>query len=423
MKQRKPPKSRLKLEMEVDRFSNLPSDVVEKILSRLPIREAVRTSVLSTKWRYRSAMLPHLVFDDQCVSTRKNITFVNIVDHVLLGHIGPIHKFELSGGDCLDNWDIDRWILHLSRNSIKEFILVIRQGFNHRIPSCLFSCQDMIHLELLGCVLKPPSTFKGFRNLKSLVFQRVTLAQDVFQNLIACCPLLEKLTLSIPTFHHLKIDAPNLQFLDVEGDFEDVTFENTLNLADVCIRIYPRGRTWVCDNSNLVKLLVQLPLIQRLKIGRYFLQILVVGSLSPKLPKPCLYLKFLSVVVNLNDPAEVLTVLCLLRSSPAVQELEIAAPQEVQAALSEVNSLYGNWIFPLTQLRLVKIYYVSDVKTELDFIRFLLLNSPVLEKMIVTPDDASDSLKLIKQFLRLGRASVHSEIIFLDPYSSGNFSS
>ncbi|ONH92000.1 hypothetical protein PRUPE_8G148900 [Prunus persica] len=371
MKQRKPPKSRLKLEMEVDRFSNLPSDVVEKILSRLPIREAVRTSVLSTKWRYRSAMLPHLVFDDQCVSTRKNITFVNIVDHVLLGHIGPIHKFELSGGDCLDNWDIDRWILHLSRNSIKEFILVIRQGFNHRIPSCLFSCQDMIHLELLGCVLKPPSTFKGFRNLKSLVFQRVTLAQDVFQNLIACCPLLEKLTLSIPTFHHLKIDAPNLQFLDVEGDFEDVTFENTLNLADVCIRIYPRGRTWVCDNSNLVKLLVQLPLIQRLKIGRYFLQ----------------------------------------------------APQEVQAALSEVNSLYGNWIFPLTQLRLVKIYYVSDVKTELDFIRFLLLNSPVLEKMIVTPDDASDSLKLIKQFLRLGRASVHSEIIFLDPYSSGNFSS
>ncbi|CAB4321047.1 unnamed protein product [Prunus armeniaca] len=287
----------------------------------------------------------------------------------------------------------------------------------------------MIHLELLICVLKPPSTFKGFRNLKSLLLKGVTLDQDVFQNLIACCPLLEKLTLSIPTFTHLKIDAPNLQFLDVEGDFEDVTFENTLNLADVRVCIYPHGRTWVWDNSNLVKFLVQLPLVQRLNIGRYFLQILVVGSLSPKLPKPCLYLKFLSIMVNFNDPAEVLTVLCLLRSSPAVQELEISvypalveeqdfyAHQEVQAALSEVNSLYGNWIFPVTQLRLVRISYIFDLKTELDFIRFLLLNSPVLEKMIVTPDDASDSLELIKQFLRLGRASVHSEIIFLDPDS------
>ncbi|CAL2279436.1 unnamed protein product [Prunus armeniaca] len=669
--------------MEFDRISNLPSDVVEQILSHLPIREAVRTSVLSSNWRYRSAMLPHLVFDYQCFSREKHVTFVNIVDHVLLGHIGPIHKFKLSHFGCLATWDIDRWILHLSRNSVKELILVIWEGGRYRVPSYLYSCQDIIRLELFRCLLKPPPTFKGFRNLKSLVIDHVTLAQDVFhniiaccsllekltllgfsfthlkidapnlqflhvegdfedvtfektlnladvcismdnyvdqrwvcnsssnlvkflvqlphiqrlkiqgfflqilaigalsaelpkpwlylkflsisinfndpreiltalrllrsspavqeleisadpslpelgfsadqevqvalsemnslygncicpftqlrlvkisdfsdvktefdfirflllnspvlekmivkpafadgslellkqllrlgfrnlkslllkgvtldqdvfQNLIACCPLLEKLTLSIPTFTHLKIDAPNLQFLDVEGDFEDVTFENTLNLADVRVCIYPHGRTWVWDNSNLVKFLVQLPLVQRLNIGRYFLQILVVGSLSPKLPKPCLYLKFLSIMVNFNDPAEVLTVLCLLRSSPAVQELEISvypalveeqdfyAHQEVQAALSEVNSLYGNWIFPVTQLRLVRISYIFDLKTELDFIRFLLLNSPVLEKMIVTPDDASDSLELIKQFLRLGRASVHSEIIFLDPDS------
>ncbi|CAL9022616.1 unnamed protein product [Prunus brigantina] len=420
--------------MELDRFSNLPSDVIENILSRLPIREAVRTSVLSSNWRYRSAMLRHLVFDDRCVSTQKHITFVDIVDHVLLVHIGPIHTFRLSHRGVLANWDIDRWILHLSRNSIKEVILRNRAmfTFRYRVPSYLFSCQDIIHLELLLCVLKPPPTFEGFRNLKSLVFDQVTLDQDVCQNLIACCPLLEKLTLLRPGFTHLKIDAPNLQFLYVEGFFEDITFENTLNLTDVCIS-YPHrdGRTWVCDNSNLVKFLVQLPFIQRLKITNFcFLQNLVfgslspnVGSLSPKLPKPCLYLKFLSIKVTFNDPTEVLTVLCLLRSSPAVQELEISAnctleepdfdaQQEVQAALSELNSLYGNWICPFTQLRLVKISNICNVKTELDFIRFLLLNSPVLKKMIVTPSNATDSRELMKQFLRLGRVSVHSEIIF-----------
>ncbi|XP_008236273.1 PREDICTED: F-box/FBD/LRR-repeat protein At1g13570-like isoform X2 [Prunus mume] len=376
MEQREPPKSRSKSESELDRISNLPSDVLEQILSHLPIREVARTSVLSSKWRYRTAMIRHLVFDKQCVSTKKRITFVDIVDHVLLGHIGPIHKFKLSHLDRLATWDIDRWILHLSRNSIKEFVLEIEEVCCYSIPSYLFSCEDMIHLELFSCLIKPPPTFKGFRNLKSLVFQRVTLAQDAFQNLIACCPLLERLTLREFNFTHLKIDAPNLKFLDVEGDFEDVIFQNTLNLADVCICTDTSvGQRWACDSTHsmLVKFLVHLPHIQRLKIQGFFLQ--AAGS--------------------------------------AFQE--ISADREGHSALSEVNSLYGNWIFPFSQLRFVKMSDVSDVKAELDFIRFLLLNSPVLEKIIVKPAYADDSWELVKQLLRLGRASVHSEIIFLDP--------
>lgn len=82
--------------MELDIISNLPSDVIEQILSHLPIRDAVRTSILSRNWRYRWATIRHLVFDNQCVSTQKRISFVNIVDHVLQGRIGPMHKFELS---------------------------------------------------------------------------------------------------------------------------------------------------------------------------------------------------------------------------------------------------------------------------------------------------------------------------------------
>lgn len=99
------------------------------------------------------AMLPHLVFDQLCNSS--------IVDHVLFSHIGPISKFQ-----CIQEFehirDIDRWILHLSRHSISEFILEIWYGGEGRyaLPSCIFSCQDMIHLKLSGCLLKPPSTFK-----------------------------------------------------------------------------------------------------------------------------------------------------------------------------------------------------------------------------------------------------------------------
>lgn len=267
------------MDMDLDRISNLPGHVVEQILSFLPIKEAVRTSVLSTKWRYKSAMLPHLVFDNHCVSAHSLVSFVNIVDHVLLLHIGPVHKFKLSNRDFLATSDIDRWILHLSRCSIKEFILEIWKGNRYKLPSCLFSCQDMIHLELFNCLIRPPSTFKGFKCLKSLDLQHVTLDQNVFDNMIVCCPLLEKLTvMNFDGFTHLNIDAPNLQFFDVGGVFEGVILKNTLNLAVISIGLYEHPvnyqRRGPSSSSNLLKFFAHLPHIQRLEIQSYFLKVI-----------------------------------------------------------------------------------------------------------------------------------------------------
>ncbi|KAE9454470.1 hypothetical protein C3L33_13621, partial [Rhododendron williamsianum] len=48
-----------------DIISYLPSNVTENILKGLPLRDAVRTSVLSRKWRYKWVTLPELVFNDK----------------------------------------------------------------------------------------------------------------------------------------------------------------------------------------------------------------------------------------------------------------------------------------------------------------------------------------------------------------------
>lgn len=52
-------------------------------------------------------------------------------------------------------------------------------------------------------------------------------------------------------------------------------------------------------------------------------QYLAVGDVPRELPELCLSLNFLSVGVNLNNSNEIRAVLCLLRSSPALQELHI----------------------------------------------------------------------------------------------------
>lgn len=286
-KHREPPNFPCETGTELDRISSLPGHVLDQILSKLPIRDAVRTSALSRKWRYKWAKIPHLVFDNDCVlipsqdQTLLRNKLVNIVDHVLLLHNGPIHNFKLSHRDLLGVSDIDRWILHLSRRSIKEFILEIWKGQRYRLPSCLFSFENLIHLELFNCWLNPPPTFKGFRNLKSLDLQHITVAQHVFENLISGCYLLEKLTLmNFDGFTFLNISAPNLQYFDVGGVFDDVCFENTLQLTLISIGLYANIKNDEIvahgSSSKLVRFFVNLPHIRRLEIQSNFLKVMVI---------------------------------------------------------------------------------------------------------------------------------------------------
>ncbi|GKV04763.1 hypothetical protein SLEP1_g16876 [Rubroshorea leprosula] len=129
-KQREPPKFPCKVETVLDRISSLPGHLIDNFLSHLPVKDAVRTSVLSRKWRYKWATVPSLVFDTQCLAASsldpaliKN-KLVSIVDHVLLLHNGPIQKFKLSHRDLLGAADIDRFFLYqeaLSKNSYLKF--------------------------------------------------------------------------------------------------------------------------------------------------------------------------------------------------------------------------------------------------------------------------------------------------------------
>lgn len=63
----------------------------------------------------------------------------------------------------------------------------------------------------------------------------------------------------------------------------------------------------------------------------------------------------------------------------------------------------------------MKISGICGVKLELDFMNFLLLTSPVLEKLIIKPASVNGGWELAKELLRFRRASARAEIIYLDP--------
>jgi hypothetical protein len=65
------------------------------------------------------------------------------------------------------------------------------------------------------------------------------------------------------------------------------------------------------------------------------------------------------------------------------------------------------------RVRHVRIDGISGIKPELDFISFILLYSPVLERMTVKPA-LNAGPELVKELLRLRRASGRAEVIYLD---------
>ncbi|XP_071694122.1 F-box/FBD/LRR-repeat protein At1g13570-like isoform X2 [Rutidosis leptorrhynchoides] len=417
------------MEMEIDRISNLPGHIVDKILSLVTLRDAVRTSILSSKWRYKWVNLTSLVFDNQSVlvssqdpTVIKN-KMVKIVDHVLLLHNGPIHKFKLSHRDLQGVCDIDRWILFLSRGSVKEFILEIWKGQRYKLPSPLYLCDKLSHLELFNCLLQPPSLFNGFKMLTSLDLQHITMDQDVFDELIYKCPLLERLTLmNFEGFAHLKIHAPKLTFFDIGGVFEDVNFEKTLHLSTVSIGLYVNiGNDYELSlgtTSKLIKFFASLPSIQRLEIQSFFLKFLAVDMVPRRLSTPCMELNYLSLRINFNDFEESLAALCILRSSPNLLELEmLARPDEQTGPRAVMNNLhqedFTNCFF--NQLRFVKIVGIVGVAREMEFISFLLASSPILERMSVKPASHEGILELARELMRFKRASANCELIYLDP--------
>lgn len=266
----------------MDIISDLPQSIIENILTRLPIGDAVRTSILSTKWRYRWTMVTELVFDGNCVAPSNDRallerSFVKFVTRALFLHQGPIHKFKLSTSNLQWCPDIDQWLLFLSRTDIKELILELGETEWFRVPSCLFNCSRLTHLELHRCDFDPPLDFKGFLSLKSLNLHQVLVAPEAIESLISCCPVLESLSLTYSDSLDLNINAPNLKYLCLEGEFKDICLENTPNLLEISVAMYMNDdiaeHFEQGSSCNFTNFLGGVPLLQKLVGYIYFTKV------------------------------------------------------------------------------------------------------------------------------------------------------
>lgn len=198
--------------MARDRLSALSDELLcSHILSKLSLKDAIRCSMLSRRWRCLWTLLPRLNF-----VLLKN---TEIIDNILFFHFAELESLKIlfCVSQCEMSWK--KWPMCASLKRVKQITLKIKPYMNV-LPS-LFSCDCLTFLKLVGFDLpRLPLNFCGFRDLRTCSLILITITGEILEKLIAKCPLLENLTVKECVGRiNFKISTANLKYLDFTGNY------------------------------------------------------------------------------------------------------------------------------------------------------------------------------------------------------------
>lgn len=229
----------------VDPLSDLPPLIKENILVRLPVKDAVRTCLLSRSWKEAWISIPEIMLrDEHCVSVwtdhwrHKNSfevrQFKNVGDKVLACTRGSIMKFDISSGLDMSQ-AMDKWIPILVRRKIEHLVIELKC---YRIPLTFFSCHSLKHASLHKCRVDVPKSINGLEKLQTLDLNCCQISMEEIERWVMSCPSLQNLVLDffVPKpDSSLKIRSRSLRMVRFWGRVEDLKLE-TPNLEIVCIK-------------------------------------------------------------------------------------------------------------------------------------------------------------------------------------------
>ncbi|KAK3154055.1 hypothetical protein QOZ80_2BG0185320 [Eleusine coracana subsp. coracana] len=203
----------------LDRISNLPVKLLRDIVSRLPAKDAMRTTVLSTRWRRICHSVPLVLVDAHLIPRAATgilrllhrdadprdyrtlpLHLAATVSVALAVHPGPFRCVYVTGSNMeAQDAATARWFQLLAAKGIKELVFMNRIkkfGTDVHLPATLFRCISLTKLYLgFWCfpetaALPRSAAFPYLREvgLCSLIMKPQDLAI-----LLDRCPVLEKL--------------------------------------------------------------------------------------------------------------------------------------------------------------------------------------------------------------------------------------
>lgn len=409
--------------MAEDRISSLPDSLLTHILSFLPdTKSAVRTSILSNRWRYVFASLPNLDFDD-LVSHKLSTNFSNFVDRLISMRNVDLDRFRLKcASQNIDVLRVYAWICAVLLHNIQELDLCIlikglawpetKKQLLPPPPSNLFTSPTLVVLKLDAYLVLNVPIEVCLQNLKIIHLTDIVFPdEDTISRLISNCPMLEDLVfkdcclskikifnICSPTLKRLTIDtensdycayelvinAPNLVYFDYL-DYVPQSFSatNLQSLGEAQINIALRiflFRDYKCDyRRSIAQILRGTATVRSLSISDEVLGTFLERPYHRLPTFHCLTHLVIGVIHGVDRKL----LLLVLQSSPILESIvftngAIISYGEFEGDPNPPEPLPSCLLF---HLKTIEIKVFEGYKAELDAVKYLLKNANVLERM------------------------------------------
>ncbi|TVU32913.1 hypothetical protein EJB05_24678 [Eragrostis curvula] len=198
-----------------DRLSELPDDILHRILRFLDAEQVVELSLLSRRWRYLWTTMPFVSLRSSHKHSEK---FGNLLLLLRDGSV-PLRTFCLHSRRQKYFDHERRWLRHaLSRGLFVLQINLASKDSYFNLPECVFNCATLEEFNLSAIttreVLAPRSVCLPC--LKKLRLDFVKFSDpSVAKKLRSGCPALEDLSLSRSSLGSFKISSDTLKILSI----------------------------------------------------------------------------------------------------------------------------------------------------------------------------------------------------------------
>ncbi|KAF5184069.1 Fbd-associated f-box protein [Thalictrum thalictroides] len=416
-----------------DLISQLPDNILDSILSLLPLKNAIRTSILSKRWRnlWKSSFsyATHLDFGKDFSKAQTRGQFVSNVNRYLeLHNSNKIDEFRLlfhPGEQYKANLNI--WIEFAILRGVKNLDLVFCNDEDKeyiQLPDSLFGCNSLMHLRASHIEFNPTTEFSGFSSLVTLRLDQVSIADDVLEKIISTCPVLshlflrlcfnlesikisgsdlqlKSLSLIVTGAYKLDIFAPNLKSLHFCGDIlDEYVFRNVVALEDVFISA--DGYEATENQYDPIEILSAVSHVKILTMCTIIpMYITMLGEYNPEAPLVSLpNLQELQIIIGGQiGEASLRYIFGYIfgffkhTDCPRLRKLFIDLSGMYIPPYEEETNVPSSCTF--YNLRIVKISHFRGTDTELKVVKFFLDTAFLLETLILVaaPDSFTDTVR------------------------------
>ncbi|EOA34490.1 hypothetical protein CARUB_v10022031mg [Capsella rubella] len=386
---------------EVDWLRNLPEALQWHVLLNLPTKDVVKTSIIYSKWRHLWRYVPGLDLD--CRNFKEYNVVVSFIDKFLsFNSESALKKFKLRYNCVLDRQvtketktaNLMRWINDVVNRKVQH--LDVWWG-EVDMPPTLYKCESLVSLKLAYAILPNPESV-SLPSVKVLDLLFVKFANDLaFERLISGCICLETLTLDRSQNDNVRVLQVSSKSLlsfryngsITKGPHDDLVVSiDTPKLEELQISDHLTASFIIADLSSLVEADIDVQF--NFCFGKKFNPL--------DLPKGKMINNFLVGISNAKK----------MIISPTTLEESATFSKEGASIVT------GPWRL-LSSLEYVEIESpLEGDKIEMEFVRYLLENSPILKKVTLYLEKYSRKKSFILiELLKIRRCSTSCEVVVM----------